>query len=47
MSLDRMAKRKMASDLVPVPATVANPRDVPCLLEIGDDPLHGALGNPH
>lgn len=46
MSLDRMTKREIIPHLVSIPAPVPDPRDVPRLLEIGNDSLHRALGDP-
>ena len=36
VSLDRMPKRAIGSDLVAIPATMANPLDVSCLFQVGD-----------
>ena len=43
MSLDRVPKRQIGSHLVAIPTTMANPLDVPSFLQLGDDPLNGAL----
>lgn len=47
MSLDRVPKRKIGSHLVAIPTTMANPLDVPSFLQLGDDPLNGALGDAY
>ncbi len=43
MSLDRMPKGEIGADFVAIPATDANPLDVSCVLQVGDNPLDGAL----
>ncbi len=43
MSLDRMPKGEIGSDLVAIPATMATPLDVLCFFQVGDNPLDGAL----
>ncbi len=43
VSLDWMPKRKIGSDLVAIPAAMANPLKVPCFFQVGDNPLDGAL----
>lgn len=45
VSLDRVPKRKIASHLVAIPTTMASPLEVPSFLQLGDDPLNGALGD--
>ena len=47
MSLDRVPKRQIGSDLVAIPTTMANPLDVSSFLQLGDDPLNGALGDAY
>ena len=46
VSFDRVPKRKIGSDLVAIPTTLANSLEVPSFLQLGDDPLNGALGDP-
>ena len=43
MSLDRVPKRKIGSDLVAVSTTMANPLYVPSFFQVGNDALDRAL----
>ena len=45
VSLDRVPKRQIGSHLVAIPPTMATPLEVPSFLQLGDDPLNGALGD--
>ena len=47
MSLDRVPKRKIGSHLVAIPTTMTNPLEVSSFLQLGDDPLDGALGDAY
>jgi len=44
---DRVAKRQLAVDLVVRSAPVSTPRDHARFLELAENPLHRAFGNPN
>jgi hypothetical protein len=44
---DRVAEWSIRAHFVTIAATLALARDVPCCFEIGDDALHGPLGDPN
>jgi hypothetical protein len=47
VSLDRVAQGALGVELVSVAPAFPDTREIAALLEVGDDPLHGALGDPH
>lgn len=46
MRVIRVAQAFGLVDLVAITPTLAGTGQYPCLLQIGDNALHGALGNP-
>ncbi len=44
---DRMAEMAVAVNLVTIPTALADTRDETAYFKVGDDPLHGSLGDPH
>lgn len=46
MRFDRVTERPVGQDPILVLTPDFFTFDVPCGLQVGDDPLHGAFGNP-
>lgn len=43
MAFDRMPEEQVVMDEVAIGATFTHAAEIPCLLQFGDDALHGAL----
>jgi len=44
---DLVAQRQRSPHFIPVSSSLAEADQVPRLFQLGDDPLHGALGDTH